>query len=115
MVHLSYPRTLPTALCEFGKLVLPFLGANLHALRKKYGGIRPITQGLALHRFASKIANRWATEPVSSKLAPRQLEDGVRDGSEAIIYAARKNSESKMYCRLLDDNNNLNLTNTTII
>jgi len=35
-----------------------FFGANLHALRKKDGGLRPTAVGLTLRRLTSKVVNR---------------------------------------------------------
>ena len=99
MVQASSPEALPKALCDFMNLVLAggvpplvrpsFFGASLHALRKKDGGLRPIAIGLALRRLASKMANKWASSCLLSKLAPRQLGVGVRGGAEAIVHAAR--------------------------
>ena len=81
------PEGLPTALATFVNLVLSgsvpqpvchaFLGASLHVLRKKDGGIRPIAVGLILRRLASKIACRWATDRMLPELLPRQLGVGV--------------------------------------
>ena len=42
-----------------------------------------------MRRVVSKIANRWATDCVLSKLAPRQLGVGVHGGTGAIVHAAR--------------------------
>jgi len=71
MVQNSNPAGLPAVFCDFVYLVLAggiphavrhaFLGATLHALKKKDGGLRPIAIGLCLRRLVSKIANRWAT------------------------------------------------------
>ena len=63
-------------------------------MKIKDGGLRPIAIGLTLRRLASKIVNRWATDRLSSKLAPRQLGVGVRGGAEAIVHAARAFVES---------------------
>jgi len=50
-----------------------FFGANLHALRKKSGGLRPIAVCLTLRRLTSKVENRWGSARMSPLLAQRQL------------------------------------------
>lgn len=111
MVQMSGPEGLPTALTNFMNLVLSggvpqpvrhvFFGANLHALRKKDGGIRPIAVGLTLRRLASKIVCRWAADRLLPDLAPRQLGVGVRGGAEAIVHAARAFVSSASPCHAL--------------
>jgi len=87
MIQMASPNELPKVLCEFVNLMLAggvpvqvrhiFFRASLHATGKKDGGLYPIAVGLTLHRLASKIANRWATERMVPLLAPRQLGVGV--------------------------------------
>ncbi len=67
-----------------------FFGANLFALGKKDGGVRPIAVGLTLRRMVAKIANYWATSKCSAILLPRQLGVGAKGGAEAISHAARQ-------------------------
>jgi len=92
--------TLGPVLVDFANIVLSggvpkevrhiFFGANLHALKKKDGGLRPVVVGLTLRRLVSKIANRWEWETrMSPILAPRQLGVGTRGGVEAGVHAAR--------------------------
>jgi len=77
--------------CE-GEVGAVFFGANLHALRKKDGGLRPIAVGLTLRRLVSKVANSWNARNdarMASFLAPRQLGDEICGGAEAAVHAAR--------------------------
>ena len=64
-----------------GRIPLPirplFFGANLTALTKKCGGIRPIAVGCTLRRLASKCACQHALKSIPEKLAPHQLGFGV--------------------------------------
>jgi len=64
-----------------------FFGANLQALRKKNGCLRPIAVGLTLRRLISKVASRWGSAWMSPLLAPRQLGVGVSGGAEAMVHA----------------------------
>jgi len=82
MFQISGPM-LGTALLDFTNLVLSggvpkevrhvFFWANLHALRKKDGGLRPIAVSLTLRRLLSKVANKWGSARMAVDLAPRQL------------------------------------------
>jgi len=81
--------TLSPVLEDFANIVLSgsvpkavrhiFFGANLHALKKKDGGLCPMVVGLTLRCLVSKIANRWGSARMrmllknGSILAPRQL------------------------------------------
>ncbi|XP_029654873.1 uncharacterized protein LOC115228431 [Octopus sinensis] len=67
-----------------------FFAANLTALRKKEGGIRPIAMGCFYRRLASKVACRQATKLLGSELRPIQLGVGVSGGCEAAVHATRK-------------------------
>ena len=97
---------LPT-LASFVQLVLEgrtplsirpiFFGANLTALHKKGGGIRPITVSCTLHHLVTKIAAGKVKEELTSLLAPQQLGFGIKGGAEAAVHAAR------MYAGDLDD------------
>ena len=103
----SYHVLLPT-LVSFVQLVLEgrtppsirpfFFGANLTALHKKDGGIRPIAVSCTLRRLVAKIAASKVKEELASLLAPRQLGFGIKGGAEAAVHAAR------MYVSDLDDN-----------
>jgi len=70
--------------------ICPILyGASLTALKKKYGGIRPIAVGFTYRRIASNIVSmklRKATE----YLKPHQLGFGIRGGCEAGAHTARR-------------------------
>ena len=71
--------------------VRPILfGANLIALKKKSGGIRPIAVGYTWRRIAAKCANCFAISMLSNYLQPLQLGVGVRGGCEAAVHATRR-------------------------
>ena len=55
-----------------------FFGANLIALQKKDGGIRPIAVGCALRRLAAKVAGMKVVDQMATLLAPRVMTVGVR-------------------------------------
>ena len=86
----SHQVLLPT-LASFIQLVLEgrtptsirrfFLGANLTALLKKQGGVRPIAVGCTLRRLAAKVAGAKVSEAMGDLLAPRQLRYDVRKGT----------------------------------
>ncbi|XP_072937101.1 uncharacterized protein [Epargyreus clarus] len=64
-------------------------GANICALKKKDGGIRPIAVGCTLRRLASKICCNVIKPNISEKLSPVQLGFGSQGGCEAAVHAAR--------------------------
>ena len=72
---------------DFARIL--FFSANLTALRKKDGGIRPIAVGNILRRLASKVANHFACHKVSSLLRPVQLGVSVKNACEAAVHSAR--------------------------
>ena len=76
-----------------------FFGANLVALGKKDGGVRPIAVGCTLRRLVAKVAGRGVMEEMGALLSPRQLGYGVKKGTEATIHAA------KLYLHSLDPSN----------
>ena len=63
--------------------------ANLTALRKKDGGIRPIAVGNVFRRLASKIAAKRVIPELRRQLPPVQLSIGVSGGWEAAAHAVR--------------------------
>ena len=67
-----------------------FFGANLIALRKKGGGIRPIAVGQTLRRLVAKCGGFRVVESIGASLAPLQLGYGVPSGCEAAAHAARQ-------------------------
>ena len=65
-------------------------GANLLAIRKNNGGIRPIAVGYVWRRLTAKVACSHAREVSITLLAPsRQLGFGISGGIEAAVRAAR--------------------------
>jgi hypothetical protein len=70
--------------------IVPVLyGANLIALAKKDGGIRPIAVGFTFRRLASKLCCRKFSERLTKVFKPRQLGFGIKGGCEAAVHAAR--------------------------
>ena len=65
-------------------------GGKLIALRKKDGGIRPITVGYVIRRIVAKCANQAVMNNISQKLLPRQLGVGVKGGLKAAIHSTRR-------------------------
>ena len=66
-----------------------FFGANITALQKKEGGIRPIAVGCTLRRLVTKVAGARVMEEMGALLAPRQLGYGTKLGSEFAVHAER--------------------------
>ena len=66
-----------------------FFRANLTALHKKDGGIRPIALSCTLRRLVAKIATGKVKEELTSLLAPQQLGFGIKGGVVAAVHAAR--------------------------
>ena len=95
----SSAQVLLPALTAFVQLVLEgrtptfvrpyFFGANLTAIHKSNGGVRPIAVGCTLRRLVAKVAGGKIMEEMGELLAPRQLGYGVGGGSEAAVHAAR--------------------------
>ncbi|XP_063617938.1 uncharacterized protein LOC134790882 [Cydia splendana] len=70
--------------------IVPILyGANLIALTKKDGGVRPIAVGSTLRRLASKIAVRYIISKLKPLFEPVQLGFGIKGGCEAAVHALR--------------------------
>ena len=68
---------------------LSFFGANLIALNKKEGGVRPIAVGNTLRRLVAKCAGFLVRDEMSELLVPFQLGYGVKGGAEAAVHGAR--------------------------
>ncbi|KAL0841226.1 hypothetical protein ABMA28_014960 [Loxostege sticticalis] len=64
-------------------------GANLIALKKKDGGIRPIAVGSTFRRIASKICCKHIAASVAADFQPVQLGFGIKGGCEAAVHAVR--------------------------
>lgn len=64
-------------------------GANLIALNKKDGGIRPIAVGCTLRRIASKACCKFIISDLIDKFEPHQLGFGIKGGCEAAVHAVR--------------------------
>jgi hypothetical protein len=76
-------------------LLSPYLaGANLCALEKKGGGIRPLACGNALRRLVSKSICSSTSEKILKVLQPHQVGVSVPGGAEIIIHEAFKIRET---------------------
>ena len=87
-------------------------GANLLAITKKSGEIRPIAVGYVWRRLAAKVACSHVKDASVAILTPRQLGFGVRNGAEAAVRAARcylENMESGQVFMKIDFKNAFNM------
>ena len=66
-----------------------FFGANLFALEKKDGGVKPIAVGSALRRLITKVGLKPISRQLGEYLEPNQVGYSSRAGSEAAAHAAR--------------------------
>ena len=92
MNTIVYPGKVPTEVTE------TFYGANLIALGKEDGGVRPIAVGFTLRRLAAKIIMFAHSDFSKSEFQPNQLGVGTPKGAEAAIHALRsylENPENK--------------------
>ncbi|XP_055352279.1 uncharacterized protein LOC129598413 [Paramacrobiotus metropolitanus] len=64
-------------------------GANLIALSKKDGGVRPIAVGNVLRRLAAKIVTKRCGKKAKEFFTPTQVGCGTRGGAEAAVHAVR--------------------------
>ena len=78
-----YPGKVPNKICQ------TLFGANLTALSKEDGGVRPIAVGLVWRRLASKIIMSTLHETCEDLFNPNQLGVGTPKGAEAAIHAIR--------------------------
>lgn len=72
-----------------GDIVPILYGANLCALNKKDGGVRPIAVGTTYRRLAAKLCCRSTADTLRNLFEPIQLGFGVRGGCEAAIHSLR--------------------------
>ena len=67
-----------------------FFGGRLIALKKKAGGIRPISIGNTLRRLVSKCASTFGINQLGEYFLPHQLGVGTPGGCEAAVHSARR-------------------------
>ena len=95
-----------------------FFGANLCALSKKDGGIRPIAVGTTLRRLTTKVGFKPLSRQLGTLLRPNQLGYASKGGREAAAHAARhylnSNLKNKVFLKL-DIKNAFNCINRDII
>lgn len=65
-------------------------GANLCALYKKDGGIRPIAIGLSIRRLVSKLCCSHVRDDIGDYFNPIQLGFATRQGCEAAVHSLRQ-------------------------
>ena len=66
-----------------------FYGANLTALSKPDGGVRPIAVGFTLRRLVAKILSKKLLGKSESLFQPNQVGFGTPKGAEAAVHALR--------------------------
>ena len=88
MNYTVYPGKVPTEVVE------TFYGANLIALGKEDGGVRPIAVGFTLRRLAAKIIMFAHNDFCKQEFQPNQLGVGTPKGAEAAIHALRSYLEN---------------------
>ena len=95
-----------------------FFGANLCALSKKEGGIRPIAVGTTFRRLTTKVGLKPISRELGTFLRPNQLGYASKGGSEAAAHAARhylkSNTQNKVFLKL-DIKNAFNCINRDIV
>ena len=95
-----------------------FFGANLCALSKKCGGIRPIAVGTTLRRLITKVGFKPVSQELGAFFRPNQLGYASKGGSEAAAHAARhyltSDRNNKVFLKL-DIKNAFNCLNRDII
>ena len=81
-----------------------FFGANLCALSKKDGGIRPIAVGSTLRRLITKVGFKPISQQLGLFFRPHQLGYDSKGGSKASAHAARhyltSNTQNKVFLKL---------------
>merc|ERR1712020_54115 len=83
MNKIVYPGKVPKEFCE------TFYGANLIALSKEDGGVRPIAVGFTLRRLAAKIVMHANKDFCTLEFSPHQLGVGCPKGAEIAVHAVR--------------------------
>ena len=82
-----------------------FHGANLIALSKPDGGVRPIAVGCTLRRLAAKIIMHDSRDFCEKEFRPHQVGVGTPKGGEGAVHALRayladKSSENKVVLKI---------------
>ena len=78
-----YPGNVPKEICS------TIFGANLIALSKPCGGVRPIAVGLTLRRLAGKTVMKKLYGKCKSLFFPHQLGVSTPKGVESAVHAVR--------------------------
>ena len=63
--------------------------ANLFALKKKDGGVRPISVGETLRRLSAKSASKMVYHNLTKYFSPLQMRAGTPNGAKTAAHAAR--------------------------
>ncbi|NJL55677.1 hypothetical protein HC928_11090 [bacterium] len=85
----GFVNTVLTGLCP-PSIAPYFFGGRLIALKKKSGGIRPISIGNTLRRLVSKCASAFGISQLGEYFLPHQLGVGTPGGCEAAVHSARR-------------------------
>ena len=86
--HIAIPGKVPDEICPI------FYGANLMALRKIDGGIRPIAIGFTLRRLIGKVLMVNLRNQCADLFHPNQLGVGTPQGTEIAVHAIRRYVEN---------------------
>ena len=78
-----------------------FFGANLCALNKDGGGIRPIAVGNTLRRLATKVGQKPIAHGLGNHFRPTQLGFETKGGCEAAVHATRQYLNGASHRRVL--------------
>ena len=81
--EIIYQGKVPDEICK------TLFGANLTALSKKDGGVRPIAVGMVWRRLSSKIIMSKLHDTCENLFNPNQLGVGTPKGAEAATHAIR--------------------------
>ena len=96
-----------------------FFGANLTALNKKTGGVRPIAVGNTLRRLSAKCAGYCVKDARTASYRNIQLGYGTPRGAEAAAHAVRQyvcnNNQATRVMFKIDFNNAFNSLNRETI
>ena len=81
--EIIFPGKIPPTICPI------FFGANLMALAKPDGGVRPIAMGMTIRRLASKCIMNEVYSFCAQEFRPFQVGVGTPKGAEVAVHALR--------------------------
>ena len=111
--NIVFPGKIPVQACHV------FFGANLIALSKPDGGIRPIAVGMTLRRLASKVIMEKLSPRNKELFWPHQVGVGAKLGAEIAVHSVRKfigsPTSSDLVCLKTDFSNAYNTLRRDIV